>query len=49
MAGESRKPALAGDADKVGRHYDKICEMEVSRLETWSPVECDMTLRCLKR
>jgi ubiquinone/menaquinone biosynthesis C-methylase UbiE len=49
MAGESKKPALAGDADKVGRHYDKICELEVSRLETWSPVEYGITLRYLKR
>ena len=29
MAGKSKKPALAGDADKVERHYDKICELFV--------------------
>ena len=49
MSDEAKKPALAGDADKVGRHYDKICELEVSRLETWSPVEYGITLRYLKR
>ena len=48
MAGEPKRSRLAGDADKVGRHYDKICELEVSRLETSSPVEYGITLRYLK-
>jgi hypothetical protein len=31
MAGESKKPALTGDAEKVGSHYDRICELSPLR------------------
>ncbi len=49
MARESSKPALGGEAEKVGRHYDQIWQMEAARLETWSGVEYGMTLRHLRR
>jgi 2-polyprenyl-3-methyl-5-hydroxy-6-metoxy-1,4-benzoquinol methylase len=43
------KPALTGDPEKVGRHYDQIWEMEATRLEIWSPGEYGITLRYLRR
>ncbi len=49
MANESRSSSAAGNPDLVGRHYDKIFELEVSRLEKWSPVEYRITLRYLRR
>jgi ubiquinone/menaquinone biosynthesis C-methylase UbiE len=49
MADESRTSSAAGNPDQVGRHYDDIHELEVSRLEKWSPVEHRITLRYLNR
>ncbi len=49
MKDDSRTSSAAGNPDLVGRHYDKIFELEVSRLEKWSPVEYRITLRYLGR
>ncbi len=49
MPQESSKPALHGAAEKVGRHYDQIWEMEATRLETWSPGQFAIVLRYLAR
>jgi SAM-dependent methyltransferase len=49
VADRSRAPSAAGNPDLVGRHYDEIFGLEVSRLEKWSPVEYRMTLRYLSR
>lgn len=49
MVDKSTASSLTGDPERVGRHYDEIFELEVSRLETWSPVEFAITMRYLKR
>ncbi len=49
MSEESAKPALSGEPEKVGQHYDQIWQMEASRLEIWCPVEYGITRRYLQR
>ncbi len=49
MTDRPKISSAAGNPDLVGRHYDEIYELEVSRLEKWSPVEYRITLRYLRR
>ena len=49
MRDKSRESSVTGEPDLVGRHYDRICDLETSRLEKWSPVEYRITLRYLSR
>jgi ubiquinone/menaquinone biosynthesis C-methylase UbiE len=46
---KSESKPLAGDAARVGEHYDKYIESEAARLEQFSSVEYAITLRYLAR